>query len=112
MSWSLFSGLARDSSVAASIFAKASFVGAKTVKGPGPDSVSTRSAAWRSPTSVEKVSVLPNAISTMFWVGAGASSVATGASSVVSYVDGVRCEREREGDNTLHACKIDLRETG
>ena len=34
MSWSLFSGLARDSSVAASIFAKASFVGANTVKGP------------------------------------------------------------------------------
>ena len=72
MSWSLFSGLARDSSVAASIFAKASFVGAKTVKGPGPDSVSTRSAAF----------------------------------------GGLRREREREGDNTLHACKMDLRETG
>ena len=27
-------------------------------------------------------------------------------------VGGVRREREREGDNTLHACRIDLRETG
>ena len=32
-----------------------------------------------------------------------------GSSSLLGIM---RREREREGDNTLHACKIDLRETG
>ncbi len=41
----LFSGLKSVSTVPAGSFAKASLVGAKTVKGPGPCRVSTRSAA-------------------------------------------------------------------
>src|SRR6201991_4347447 len=49
---SLFSGLTRVSTVPAGSLANASLVGANTVNGPGPDSVSTRPAAFTAATSV------------------------------------------------------------
>jgi hypothetical protein len=49
---SLFSGFTRVSTVPAGSLAKAALVGAKTVKGPGLESVSTRSAALTAATSV------------------------------------------------------------
>jgi hypothetical protein len=48
----LFSGLSSVSTVPDGNLAKASLVGANTVKGPLPDSVSTRSAAFTAATSV------------------------------------------------------------
>src|SRR5690606_18389520 len=63
-SLSLFSGFRSDSTVPAGRAAKAAFVGAKTVKGPSPLSVSTNPAALTAATSVEK-SGLPAAMSTM-----------------------------------------------
>src|SRR3954447_10081344 len=48
----LFSGFSRLSSVPAGRAAKAASVGAKTVNGPGPLSVSTRPAAWTALTNV------------------------------------------------------------
>ena len=44
-SWSLFSGFSKSCKVSDGILANASFVGAKTVNGPSPLSVSTKSAA-------------------------------------------------------------------
>ena len=44
--------LSRSSTVPAGSFSKAALVGAKTVKGPSPDSVSTRPAAFTAATSV------------------------------------------------------------
>src|SRR6201992_3847867 len=49
---SLFSGFNRPSTVPAGSLAKASLVGANTVNGPGPESVSTRPAAFTAATSV------------------------------------------------------------
>src|SRR5208282_5926217 len=49
---SLFSGFNKVSTVPAGSLAKASLVGANTVKGPGPDSVSTRPAALTAATRV------------------------------------------------------------
>src|SRR6478735_4580529 len=51
-SFGLFSGFSSASSVPAGSFANASSVGANTVKGPAPFSVSTRSAAWSAFASV------------------------------------------------------------
>src|SRR5262249_48587128 len=51
-SFSFICGLSRLSTAPAGSFANASLVGAKTVKGPGPCSVSTRSAAFTAATSV------------------------------------------------------------
>ena len=48
----LFSGFSSASSVPAGSFANGSSVGANTVKGPAPFSVSTRSAAWSAFASV------------------------------------------------------------
>src|SRR5665213_3451006 len=48
----LFSGFTRLSTVPAGSFPNAASVGAKTVKGPGPLSVSTRPAALTAATSV------------------------------------------------------------
>ena len=45
-SFALFSGFKRLSTVPAGSLAKAASVGAKTVNGPGPFSVSTSPAAW------------------------------------------------------------------
>ena len=50
-------------------FAKASSVGAKTVKGPSPLSVSTRPAAFTAATSVLKLPAA-TAVSTMSFLGA------------------------------------------
>src|SRR4029077_13701118 len=47
-----FSGLSRVSTVPAGSLANAALVGANTVNGPGPDSVSTRPAAFTAATSV------------------------------------------------------------
>ncbi len=52
VSLSLFSGLTRSSTVPAGSLAKASSLGAKTVNGPGPFSVSTRPAAVTAATRV------------------------------------------------------------
>src|SRR5438270_4028939 len=52
VSVSLFSGLTSVSTVPAGSLAKAALVGAKTVNGPGLDSVSTRPAALTAATSV------------------------------------------------------------
>lgn len=52
MSIALFSGLTRLATVPAGSFAKASFVGANTVKGPLLESVSTSPAALTAATSV------------------------------------------------------------
>ena len=60
--WFFFSS--KEPSVSASILAKASFVGAKTVKGPAPCKALTRSAAFKAVTKVEK-SLLPTATSTI-----------------------------------------------
>src|ERR1700674_721912 len=69
----LFSGLSSESSVPAGRAANASLVGANTVNGPAPDSVSTRPAALTAATRVEK-SELPDAICTMFCVAAGVAA--------------------------------------
>src|SRR5690349_16819387 len=50
---SLFSGFSNESTVPAGSFANASFVGANTVNGPAPDSVSASPAALTADTSVE-----------------------------------------------------------
>ena len=52
VSVALFSGLTSVSTVPAGSCAKAALVGAKTVNGPLPDSVSTRPAALTAATSV------------------------------------------------------------
>jgi len=52
-SLSLFAGLSSESTVPAGNFANAAFVGAKTVNGPGPDSVSVSPAAFTAATRVE-----------------------------------------------------------
>jgi hypothetical protein len=49
-------------------FANAASVGAKTVNGPGPDSVSTRPAAFTAVTSVLKLPASA-ATCTMFFIG-------------------------------------------
>ena len=49
---SLFSGFSSVSTVPAGSFSKAALVGAKTVNGPAPWSVSTRPAALTAATSV------------------------------------------------------------
>ncbi len=51
----LFSGFTSVSTVPAGSFLNAASVGAKTVKGPGPDSVSTRPAAFTAATSVVRL---------------------------------------------------------
>ena len=60
----LFSGFSRSFTVPAGSLAKASSVGAKTVNGPLPFSVSTRSVAWTAATNVLKDPVL-TAVSTI-----------------------------------------------
>ena len=52
VSFSLFSGLSRVSTVPAGKALKASFVGANTVNGPLPSRVSTNPAAFTAATSV------------------------------------------------------------
>jgi len=52
VSVALFSGFTSVSTVPAGSLAKAALVGAKTVNGPGPDSVSTSPAAFTAATSV------------------------------------------------------------
>src|SRR6478736_7263670 len=52
VSCALFSGFSSVSTVPAGSFLKAALVGANTVKGPSPDSVSTRPAAFTAATSV------------------------------------------------------------
>merc|ERR1719265_2265755 len=64
-SFALFSGLRSESSVPFGNLAKASFVGANTVNGPVPESVSTRPPAFTAVTSVDK-SAVAAASSTMF----------------------------------------------
>ncbi len=62
-SLALFSGLSRVSSVPAGSLAKASSVGANTVNGPGPFSVSTSPAAFTAATRV--LNFPATAVSTM-----------------------------------------------
>ena len=64
----LFSGFTSVSTVPAGSLAKASLVGAKTVKGPGELSVSTRPAALTAATRVVWIGEL-TAFSTMVLVG-------------------------------------------
>ena len=52
MSVGLFSGIKRVCTVPGGSLSNASFVGAKTVNGPGPSSVCTRPAAFTAATSV------------------------------------------------------------
>src|SRR6185437_10057776 len=68
VSVALFSGLSRLSTVPAGSAANASLVGANTVNGPGPSSVSTRPAAFTAATSVVW-SLECTAFSTMFFDG-------------------------------------------
>jgi len=53
----LFAGSSRLFSVPAGSASNASFVGAKRVKGPGPERIATRSAALRALTSVDREGV-------------------------------------------------------
>src|SRR6476661_11291195 len=91
---SLFSGFNRLSTVPAGSLAKAALVGANTVKGPGPCSVSTRPAAFTAATSVVWSAEL-----TAFWtmvllgnigwpptitVAASAGAVTASAAAIVS----------------------------
>ena len=64
----LFSAFNSDSTVPAGNFSNAALVGAKTVNGPSPLSVSASPAAFTAVTNVLK-SGFPAAISTMFCVG-------------------------------------------
>ena len=73
MSTSLFSGSSKVSTRPAGSAANASFVGANTVNGPSPCSVSTRPAACTAATSVEK-SGLPLATVTMSSAAGGRRS--------------------------------------
>src|SRR5579864_3424673 len=68
VSVALFSGLTRLSTVPGGNAANASFVGAKTVNGPAPFSVSTRPAALTAATSVVWSAEF-TALSTMSFVG-------------------------------------------
>src|SRR6202044_4069909 len=68
VSVALFSGLSRLSTVPAGNLANAALVGANTVNGPGPDSVSTRPAAFTAATSVVW-SLELTAFCTMFFDG-------------------------------------------
>ena len=52
MSWALFSGFSKVSTVPLGSFAKAASVGAKTVNGPSPFRVSTRPATFNAAVSV------------------------------------------------------------
>src|SRR3954465_3350687 len=86
VSFSLFSGFSSVSTVPAGSLAKASSVGAKTVNGPGPLSVSTSPAACRAAASVLN-DPAATAVSTMSLVdsaanGAGAGAVTAGAAVV------------------------------
>ena len=65
---SLLSGFRSVSTVPAGSASKAALTGAKTVNGPGPESVSTSPAAWTAATSVVWSFEL-TAFSTMFFVG-------------------------------------------
>src|SRR4051812_42447207 len=77
-----FSGFRRSFSVPAGSLANASFVGAKTVKGPVPESVLARPAAFTAETNVEK-SWLPEATSTtVFWACVAAGVVVADAAGV------------------------------
>ena len=67
-SCALFSGFSRVSTVPAGSFSNAALVGAKTVNGPAPSSVSTRPAACTAATRVVW-SLELTAFSTMFLVG-------------------------------------------
>jgi hypothetical protein len=78
----LFSGLSRSSTVPAGSAAKASSVGAKTVKGPSPFSVSTSPAASTAATSVPKLPA-PTAVSTISIVSACALSAKPEAMATV-----------------------------
>merc|ERR1719433_337685 len=60
----------RASKVSLGISAKASFVGANTVNGPSPESVSTRSAACTAANKVDNWGVAI-ASSAIVWVGVG-----------------------------------------
>ena len=60
--------------VSAGIFAKASLVGAKTVKGPSPDKVSTKPAALTAANRVERAGVAM-ASSAIVFVGAGGADL-------------------------------------
>merc|ERR1712153_254393 len=63
----LFSGFIKESTTPAGSAAKASFVGAKTVKGPGELRVSARSPATTAATKVDRAGT-DSATSTMFGV--------------------------------------------
>src|SRR5436190_19231164 len=77
-SFSLFSGLRRYSTVPAGSLANASSVGANTVNGPAPFSVSTSPAALRAAASVLKLPAA-TAVSMMSFGLAAAASLATAA---------------------------------
>ena len=82
--WSLFSGLRRFSTVPSGSFAKASSVGAKTVRGPLPLRASTRPPALRAAVSVLKEPAA-TAVSTR--------SFFSGFSAVTSVVQATRAVR-------------------
>src|SRR4249920_3816672 len=65
----LFSGFDSVSSVPAGSLANASFVGANTVKGPVPDNVSARPAAFTPATKVEKSGLLAAVSTIVFAAG-------------------------------------------
>src|SRR3954451_9423807 len=93
-SLALFSGSSSESSVAFGILAKAAFVGANTVNGPGPESVSVRPAAFTAVTSVEKsgfdaamsTTVLASAIVVSPFIAVVGDTAAVAAGAVVAVV--------------------------
>ena len=76
-SFSLFSGLSRSSTVPAGSLANASSVGAKTVNGPVPFSVSTSPAAFSAAVSVLKLPAA-TAVSTMSFLAVSSAMTACG----------------------------------
>ena len=99
VSLSLFSGFSRSSTVPGGSLANASFVGAKTVKGPSPESVSANPAAWTAVTSVEKSS-LAAAMSTIDWPSAAAVVSVAPAMVVAAVVVSLAAE---SSSSPLHA---------
>src|SRR4028118_1335080 len=92
VSVAFWAGCTSDSTVPAGSLAKAALVGAKTVKGPLPLSVSARPAAWTAATRVEK-SGLPTATSTTVrpgWFCAEAEAGVTLAACLWQLVAGGR----------------------
>ena len=84
---SRFSGLSKPSTVPAGSLAKASSVGAKTVKGPALLRVSTSAAAWTAVTNVVKrpSAIAVSTMSLAAGTAVGGTAVAIGAAAGVPH---------------------------